>query len=144
MFSTSVLDVPRPLIDPITSLVEALSVAALALPRPRNNGTIVLCMDQQQRGVHLFRTSYISRTTIHHIVRECCHVSSLHSVVLFSIRSVPPICPNDPFVLENITNTLNAAGLHLHDWVVIGAGGMYCPRSLVDPVDPWRHGSVCL
>lgn len=144
MFSASILDVPRPLIDPITSLVEALSIAALALPRPLRNGTVVLCLDNEHRGLHLFRTSAVSRPVLQHVVRECCHVPSLHSVVLFSIRSSPPMCPLDLQVLANITTTLTAAGLHLHDWVVIGAGGIYCPRSLTNRADPWRYGSVCL
>ena len=144
MFSTSVLDVPRPLIDPVSSLVEALSVATLALRRPRRPDTIVLGLDTQRRGVHLFRTQPLQHTTCHHIVRECSHHSAIHSVVIFSIRPTTPVCLADTTMLHSMTRTLTAAGIHLFDWMVIGSGGVYCPRSLTGAADPWPQGSACL
>lgn len=144
MFSASVLDVPRPLIDPVSSLVEALSIATLAFRRPLRSDTIVLGLDTRRRGVHLFRTQPLQHTTCHEIVRECSQHSAIHSVVIFSIRDTFPVHLDDTVMLQKTAHTMNAAGLHLFDWVVIGSGGVYCPRSLSGDTDPWPQGSACL
>jgi hypothetical protein len=144
MLTSSVIDIPRPLIDPITSLVEALSIVSLALPRPRRDSTTVLVLDNQRRGIHLFRTAAINSQTMHNIVRECSQVPSVDAIVMTSIRTTRLISMNDDEVLINSTTTLSAAGIHLIDWAVIGIGGLYCPRTIMNLPDPWPYGSTCV
>jgi hypothetical protein len=144
MLTSSVIDVPRPLVDSITSLVEALSVISLSLLRPRRNDTVVLALDKQRRGLHLFRTDPVSSHTFHHIVRECSSVPSIHGVVVASYRTSSPMFWCDDSLLHIGSRTLSAAGIQLIDWVVIGAGGMYCPRTLYNVPDPWPYGSTCV
>lgn len=144
VFTSSVLDVPRPLVDPITSLVEALSVISLAMQRPRTSSTVVLALDKHRCGLHLFRMNSITPTSFHHIVRECSTIPFVDGVVVVSHRRTRPFSESDESLLFVGTRTLRAAGIHLIDWVVVGAGGMYCPRSLCGVPDPWPYGSTCM
>ena len=142
MLTASVIDIPRPLIDPITSLVEALSVVSLALTRPRRNSTFVLVLDNERRGIHLFRTAPLNKCSIHRIIYECSHVPSVGGVFITSVRNTQPVSPDDSDKLLNSARTLASAGLQLIDWAVIGAGGLYCPRTLLNLPDPWPDGST--
>ena len=144
MLTSSVIDIPRPLIDPITSLVEALSVVSLALTRPRRNSTTVLVLDNQRRGIHLFRTPPLNKQSLHRIVHECSQVPLVDGIVITSVRTTSPVSPCDTETLTNSVHTLSAAGIQLVDWVVIGAGGLYCPRTLMNLPDPWPYGSTCV
>lgn len=144
MLLSSAFDVPRPLIDPITSLVEALSVVALAVQRPRRNSVIILAVDTHRRGLHMFRSSPLSTLTAHHIVRECSYVPTVNGVIIVSHTTSAPRTTSDESLLVQTQSTLSAAGIHLIDWVVVGAGGMYCPRTLCGQPDPWPYGSTCV
>lgn len=143
-FSSSILDVPRPLIDPITSLLDALSVISLSLRRPRRIDTIVLALDAQRRGLYLFRTHALNAETLHHVIGKCSDVSGIHGVVIASIRACSPLTTTDQQLLTTAQHTLSGAGIELIDWVVIGAGGLYCPRTLSDTPDPWPYGNTCV
>lgn len=136
MLTASVIDVPRPLIDPITSLVEALSVVSLALTRPRRDSTFVLVLDNEHRGIHLFRTAPLNKCSIHRIIYECSHVPSVNGVFITSVRITQPVSPYDSDIFINSAHTLASAGIQLIDWAVIGAGGLYCPRTLLNLPDP--------
>lgn len=142
--SLSILDVPRPLVDPITSLVDALSVVSLSLRRPRRNDTVVLALDAQRRGLHLFRTLPMCAETLHHIVSECSVVSGIHGVVITSVRPTSPLHATDQQLVVTAQHTLSAAGINLVDWVILGAGGLYCPRTLCGMPDPWPYGNTCV
>lgn len=144
MLSSSVIDVPRPLIDPINSLAEALSIVSLAVQRPRRDTTVVLAVDEKRRGIHLFRTNVMSATTAHHIVRECSYVPAIDGVVIVSHRTSAPIAATDKDVWNCSRLTLSAAGISLIDWVIVGAGGLYCPRTLSGVSDPWPYCSTCV
>lgn len=143
MFSSSLVDVPRPFIDPIRSLIEALGVANLVLQRPRTSSTVVLALDTQQRGLHLNRFNPLSPRVFHDIVADTSHVDGVHSIIVFSSRMTTPIEIGD-LELFDIGNTVFAgAGLLWHDWVVIGVGGLYCPRTLLNQPDPWARSDRC-
>jgi len=142
--SSSILDVPRPLVDPITSLLDALSVVSLSLQRPRRNDTVVLALDAQRRGLHLFRTLPMCVQTLHHIVNQCSVVSGIRGVVITSVRPTPPLVATDHQLVVTARHTLSAAGIELVDWVVLGAGGLYCPRTLCDMPNPWPYGNTCV
>lgn len=142
MLPSCIIDIPRPLIDPVTSLAEVLGIVSLALRRPRQNNSTVLVMDKQRRGVHLFHTAPLSTQTVHHIVRECSHVALAHGIVIVSSRTTPPLSFGDESLLHTSSHILTAAGIQLIDWAVIGYGGMYCPRTLCGGADPWPYGST--
>jgi hypothetical protein len=142
--SSSILDVPRPLVDPITSLLDALSVVSLSLRRPRRNDTVVLALDAQRRGLHLFRTVPMCAEALHHVVSQCSVVSGIHGVVITSVRPTTPLCTTDQQLVVTTRHTLLAAGIELVDWVVLGAGGLYCPRTLCGMPDPWPYGNACV
>lgn len=144
MFASTLLDVPRPYIDPIYSLVEALGVACLALRRPVVDSTITLVLDSQRRGIHLFPSTPLTQSTMHHIIGHVSSVPNAHGVVVISTRTTTPISPQDTTLLLHTTRACQSAGFELIDWVVLGSGGLYCPRSLTDAPDPWLASATFL
>lgn len=144
MLNASLIDIPRPFIDPINTLVEAMGVAGMAIQRPRADCTLALLLDSQRRGLALFRIAPLSTRTIHSVVAQCSDMPTTSSVVLFSSRRSTLIAPADIALLHICTGTLAAAGVRLFDWAVIGPGGMNCPRTLAGVADPWPHNTPCL
>ena len=144
MLNASLLDIPRPFIDPIDTLVEALGVACLSIPRPLVPHTVVLIADSQRRCVAMLHCSSLDESSIHRIVGHCAHIPDAHYAILVSVRNTPPISLTDLELLQHCTNVMASAGLQLFDWVVVGAGGLYCPRSLTGSSDPWSTSDSCL
>jgi hypothetical protein len=144
MFASTLLDVPRPYIDPIYSLVESLGIACLALRRPAVDSTITLVLDSERRGIHLFPSTPLTQSTIHHIIGHVSSLPNAHGVVIISTRTTTPIQPHDSTLLIHTTVACRSAGFELIDWVVVGSGGLYCPRSLTDAPDPWSASATFL
>jgi hypothetical protein len=144
MLNASLIDVPRPFIDPINTFVEALGVTCMTLQRPRTNSTVALLLDNQHRGLAMFRTPPLSSQSIHAVVAHCSEMPSTSSVVLVSSRRGAPVVPADIALLRICTATVAAAGFHLFDWAVIGTGGLYCPRTLAGVPDPWPDTTPCM
>ena len=144
MLNASLIDVPRPFIDPINTFVEALGVVSMALQRPRNDSTVALLLDEQRRGLAMFRVPPLTSCNIHTVVAHCSEMPSTSSVVLVSSRRTVLVVPADIALLHLCTATLSAAGIRLFDWAVIGHGGLYCPRTLAGVPDPWPDSTSCL
>jgi len=144
MLNASLIDVPRPFIDPINTFVEALGVVSMALQRPRIDSTIALLLDEQRRGLAMFRVPPLTSRNIHTVVAHCSEMPSTSSVVLVSSRRTVFVVPADIALLHLCTATLSAAGIRLFDWAVIGHGGLYCPRTLAGVPDPWPDSPSCL
>lgn len=144
MFTSSLLDIPRPFIDPITTLVQALGLFSLAAHRPRRVESLVLCLDSQSRGIHMFGAPEISGSAMHHIVSHASSIPATSSLVVCSIRSTAPIHPDDIHMWSHCHSVLHHAGLHLRDWIVVGHGGLYCPRTLSHHDNPWPHGDFAV
>ena len=142
MFSSTLLDVPRPFVDPVNSLVEAVGLTSLAVHRPRRCESVVLCLDSQRRAVHMFNAPSMSVATVHCIIAHASLIPACSSVVICSIRTGQPIHHGDINLWHTSADVLHNAGLHLYDWVVIGAGGLYCPRTVSHASDPWPYGST--
>jgi hypothetical protein len=51
--ASSLLDVPRPFIDVVSTSLEALGVGSLIFERPRRSSTTVVVLDRMHRGIHL-------------------------------------------------------------------------------------------
>lgn len=144
MFHSSLVDVPRPFIDSISTLVEALGIASLTIPRPRTTGTIAVVTDAQLRGIAMLHLPELAMHSVHEVVARCSHIAGAHAVVLVSVRTSSPVQPRDTELLQHLTQVLSHAGIALRDWVVVGKGGLYCPRSLLGLADPWPAASLHL
>lgn len=144
MLSASLIDVPRPFVDPIDSLIEALGVLTLALPRPLTHCTLTLVLDSHRRGLGLVRSQTLTKGTMHDLIGDISAVSGATSVVIVSTRTANLISPTDVDDLIVHSLTLINAGLSLQDWIVVGRGGFYCPRSLAGTADPWPSSVACL
>ena len=137
MFSSTVIDIPRPFIDPVESLAQALAVASLVTPRPRTDGTHALLLDRDRRGLGIIDAPPLTRDSVHSLVGACCDLSGVALVVVVSRRTAPAVQPGDDALHDRLGLALAAAGFSLLDWVVCGRGGVYCPRVVVGAPDPW-------
>jgi hypothetical protein len=144
MLNASLLDVPRPFLDPIHSLVEAVGISSLVMERPIRNRTYALVLDTQHRGLGILHASDINLMTAHYLIGRMSDIPDAHAAVLISTRVLSCIQPGDIELLSLLNTTFSHAGFVLHDWVVAGRGGLYCPRSLTDSPDPWGSSAVCL
>lgn len=144
MFQSSLVDVPRPFIDSISTLVEALGIASLTIPRPRTSGTIAVATDAHLRGIAMLHLPELAMHSVHEVVARCSHIAGVHAVVVVSVRTSSPVQPFDTELLQYLTQVLSHAGIALRDWVVVGQGGLYCPRSLLGLADPWPATSLHL
>ena len=57
---------------------------------------------------------------------------------------IKDVVQDDVEMLHHCAMVTNNAGLQLLDWVVIGRGGLYCPRSIAGMPDPWSTASAFL
>ena len=144
MHNASLLDVPRPFIDPIHSLLEAVGISSLVVQRPLQDRTYALVLDEQRRGLGILQASALSLVSAHYLIGRLSDIPHAHAVVLVSTRTQTCMQPGDQDLLELLHATFNHAGITIHDWVVMGRGGHYCPRSLTDAPDPWLVSPACL
>lgn len=105
---------------------------------------MTLVLDEQRRGLHLFQSPQITGTSIHNLIGTASLVPHAHSIVMVSIHTSHTMDVHDTELLDNVTTTCAYAGLGLLDWVVIGTGGYYCPRSLAGSPDPWSSSALFL
>jgi hypothetical protein len=108
------------------------------------DSTITLVLDNERRGIHLFPSTSLTQSTIHHIIGHVSSLPNAHGVVIISTRTTAPIQPHDSTLLVHTTVACRSAGFELIDWVVVGSGGLYCPRSLTDTPDPWSASATFL
>jgi hypothetical protein len=108
------------------------------------DSTITLVLDNERRGIHLFPSTPLTQSTIHHIIGHVSSLPNAHGVVIISTRTTAPIQPHDSILLVHTTVACQSAGFELIDWVVVGSGGLYCPRSLTDAPDPWSASATFL
>lgn len=144
MSITSHTTIPRPCVDPITSLYEALSVASLAIARPLSASTIVLALDDEHRGVGFFVFHPLSPDIAQRIAKHIRLYPEVNSVVLVSTRCRAPAQKSDQLMHQYMSSLFRSAGFSLHDWAVVGRGGLYCPRSLLNISDPWPSSAINL
>lgn len=126
LFMSSLLDVPRPYIDAVTSSTEALGIAGLVFERPRRESTIVLVLDAMSRGIHLNRFTALGVSTLHKIIADCSELPHPRSIVLFSSRTTSQSLRHDQSLLHLSRTMLHNAGLELQQWIVTGPGEIYC------------------
>lgn len=145
-FNSTLVDVPRPHIDPIFTLQEALAIVSLAARHPIAADAILLQLDRHRRGVALSRLASAGVESTHghqrHLARgvvELCAATPGTSLAfVVSFRPAAAVAPGDAEALCHLGASLASAGFDLLDWVVVGRGGFYCPRVLIDGADPWN------
>lgn len=137
MFTSSLLDIPRPFVDPIMSLVEVLGIVSLSIRRPLSSSMVALFLNSDRCAVGLSQVATSDTAPAHHLVASASRVPSVHSVVLVSSRPHCLVRSSDVAHLQSFTRAAHNAGFALCDWVVVGRGGMYCPRTLTDLPNPW-------
>lgn len=142
MSTTPFFTIPRPYLDPIGSLLEVVSIACLALARPLCNDTIVLSLNAELCAVGLMRCDPLSTSVVHNIIGQVALNSEVSSVVLVSQRQHTPHQHHDESLLQYMETVFSNSGIALKDWVVIGRGGLYCPRSLLNESDPWPYSAT--
>lgn len=135
--TSSVVDLPRPFIDPVESAAQALAVASLVARRPRTDLTHALVLDRLRRGLGIVALPALGEHSVHDLVGACCSVPGADSVVAVSTRTGVPVRSGDAELLGRLSFALAAAGLSLLDWIVCGRGGAYCPRTVIGAPDPW-------
>lgn len=138
-FNSTVLDIPRPHIDPISSFEEALAVVSLAARHPTIDETIALHLDAESRGVALVRLDPSRTSLAHDVVASCSMTPTATQTFVVTFRIGSPLHTGDPAQLGRLASVLGSAGFALRDWVVVGRGGFYCPRVLTENDDPWRR-----
>lgn len=137
LFMSSLLDVPRPFIDAVSSATEALGIAGLVFERPRRDCTIVLVLDAMRRGIHLNRFAPLALHTVHEIIADCSDLPSPSSVVMISSRTSSHSPCRDRELLNLSHTMLHNAGLELLEWIVTGPGEIYCPGIWTSTSGPW-------
>lgn len=148
-FNSTLVDVPRPHLDPVCTLQEALAIVSLAARHPLATDTVLLQLDDKKRGVALSRITCTtpqpghhgshdtSRAMVRNVVEECTASQQTVHAFVVTFRSASPVGAGDVAVLHHLDSSLRSAGFHLLDWVVVGRGGFWCPRVLTDAPDPW-------
>lgn len=136
-FTSTLPDIPRPLVDPVSTLPEALGIVALAAGRPVRAGSIVLVVDDRRRGLGLHRTGGPESHLAHDVAGVCSRIPGAHGAFIVTFRPGSPVGLDDPDLFEQLRTVLHSTGHHLVDWVVAGRGGFWCPRILVGAPDPW-------
>lgn len=128
-FASTLLDVPRPFLDPITTIGELLGVASLICRRPRRAQTVSIILDARRRGIRMTRYSQLDVVVFHDIVTEMSSIESAASVMLVTTTTLPPdreenspLCTIGRMILTN-------AGFELREWVVAGCGGFHLPTA---------------
>ena len=125
MLNASLLDIPRPFIDPIDSLVEAVGIVSLAIERPIRHCTYALVLDAQRRGLGLLHAGPVSLITAHFLIGRISEIPAAESVMLVTTRTDTCVQPGDEELLQMLQHTFSHAGITLLDWVSVGRGGLY-------------------
>lgn len=136
-FTSTLLDIPRPLVDPVSTFPEALGIVALAAGRPLRHESVVLVLDSRRRGLGLHRTGTPDAHLAHEVAAVCSRTPAALGAFVVTFRPGSPVGLDDPGLFEQLRHVLHSTGHHLIDWVVVGRGGFWCPRILTDVADPW-------
>lgn len=135
--TTPISRVPRPCRDRIRSPFDALSIVALAAPRPMASRSFVIVTDRQRRGIGLALASRGTRPSAARLLSIANEVPCAAGLVVVTTRERRTVAPGDAAAWESLRGSLLRWGAELVEWIVAGPGGFYCPRVLTSTPDPW-------
>lgn len=146
--AVTLVDVPRPFLDTISSTSQALSVFSLTMSRPARAETLVLLLDSSRRGVALLSDtnrhgggatpSHVGELLGHHVVgMASAHPAAVACFVLTVEPNAAPT-PDDAEAWFAFADICDRAGIVLLDWCVRGfstrpgelrgQGSVWCPK----------------
>lgn len=122
------LRVPRAHADEVRTAHEALAVCALAVRRPREEETIVLCLDARRRGVGM--RAYVPGrdlgTLADRIVGDVVRTPGATGCIVCSVRPRrgARVRPSDATDRRAVRRLADRAGIVMVAWYVAGPGGV--------------------
>lgn len=133
-------DLPRP--APVRSGNDALRVLLLAVPPPLEAETLAFFLDDDGVGGVITAVSGTTAPDSVFTVAEClCRAAeglpTATSLVIGSVRPGGGLHPGDGQRWPELCRLAAEHGVHLIEWFVIGANGVYLPRELVHEPDRW-------
>jgi hypothetical protein len=133
--------------DPIRSSLDAIAVVSLVIHRPLEAETIAFFLDDLSRSNTITVISGTVDPDSVLTVAECMamagsSVAALCGVVLATVRpDAPPnvgaTLPGDMDRWIESDQMLEAHGIELIEWFVIGPSGVDCPRELLGEPERW-------
>jgi hypothetical protein len=144
----TLVDVPRPFLDTITSTAQALSVFSLTVARPFRTQSLVLLVDAARRGVGLHSSQGLvglrdnptaaGRAIGHHVVSVASANPLAVGCFVMTIEPDASPSPDDAERWFAMADVCDRAGIVLIDWCVrgfatadalfAGQGAVWCPR----------------
>lgn len=93
-------------------------------------------------AVGLAQCEPLSSSVVHKLIGQVALNPEASSAVLISLREHTPHHHGDEVLLQHMKTVFEHSGIVLRDWVVMGRGGLYCPRSLLNEPDPWPYSTT--
>jgi len=139
--------VPRARRNCVVTPEDALAVVALATASPPRHETVAFLLDDAYRGTGLI--TVVSDTcdpdSVVHIAEVMAELGALSQgvgketahLVIASVRPNGDVQPDDAFRWCSASDIVEAHGITLLEWFVIGRSGVDCPRELLGEPDRW-------
>ena len=134
--------IPRALIDPINSEVDALTLIDLTMKHPPETDTIAVLLDHERRGLTIFTVTGTTHPDamfdLLDIIIDAGNESGdrLGGVILASIRPDGGVEPADVDRWLEASEMTELGGIELVEWFVIG-DDIQCPRDLLGQPPRW-------
>ncbi|MEY2627472.1 MAG: hypothetical protein RJB08_1231 [Actinomycetota bacterium] len=146
--AVTLVDVPRPFLDIITSTSQALSVFSLSVQRPFRPQCLVLLVDAARRGVGLHSSDGVARlrdeptrwgrSIGHHVAGVASDNPLALGCYVMTVEPDATPSPDDAERWFAMADICDRAGIVLIDWCVrgfatagarfAGQGAVWCPK----------------
>jgi hypothetical protein len=146
--AVTLVDVPRPFLDTITSTSQALSVFSLSVQRPFRPQCLVLLVDAARRGVGLHSATELhvlrddptrwGHAIGHHVTGVASNNPIAAGCYVMTVEADTNPCPDDAERWFAMADICDRAGIVLIDWCVrgfatagarfAGQGAVWCPK----------------
>lgn len=128
--------------QPIVSTDQAISLFAAAISHPLTNETVAFLIDGCNRANTIVVVSGTEQPDDVIEVAEIMAMTGSRSaelcgLVIASVRSASLLLPGDLDRWWNLQAITDSHGIELVEWIVVGPGGIECPRQLVGEPERW-------
>ena len=136
----------RARLDPVRSVDDALAIFDLQITRPLRAETLVMFLDGNSCGsIIVTVTGTDDPFQIVEVAEAMAMTGSgspdVAALVLASIRPGGGPCPGDDDLWLEVAEVVEASGLTLIDWFVVGRHGTFSPRELMGVPTRWPNAS---